>query len=100
MEEPTTISQIRFNTLDRQGSWIYPASSATIWVSDDNVNFKKVASAVSEDIEKNNGNLAISFPEIKTRYVKVKINNLGIIPKGKEGAGNKAWLFVDEISIY
>jgi hexosaminidase len=33
------------------------------------------------------------------RYVKVVVKNWGKIPDGNAGAGNKAWLFVDEIEI-
>ena len=29
----------------------------------------------------------------------LKIPNYGIIPEGKQGAGNKAWTFIDEIII-
>lgn len=35
----------------------------------------------------------------KTRYIKIKIPNHGIIPEGKQGAGNKAWTFIDEIVV-
>ncbi|NNL83844.1 MAG: family 20 glycosylhydrolase [Winogradskyella sp.] len=34
-----------------------------------------------------------------SRYVYLKIPNYGIIPKGKQGAGNAAWTFIDEIII-
>jgi hexosaminidase len=29
----------------------------------------------------------------------ITIPNYGIIPEGKQGAGHKAWLFIDEIII-
>ena len=35
----------------------------------------------------------------KTRYIKLRAFNYGIIPDGKQGAGNKAWLFIDEIIV-
>jgi hexosaminidase len=35
----------------------------------------------------------------KGRYVKVVLNNFGVIPSGMPGASHKAWLFVDEIEI-
>ena len=31
--------------------------------------------------------------------LKIKIPNYGVIPEGKQGAGNKAWTFIDEIII-
>ncbi len=34
-----------------------------------------------------------------TRYIYLRIPNSGLIPKGKQGAGNKPWTFIDEIII-
>lgn len=34
-----------------------------------------------------------------TNYLKVIIENAGIIPAGNPGADSKAWLFVDEIGV-
>lgn len=34
------------------------------------------------------------------RFVKVWIENAGLIPAGFPGAGSGAWLFVDEIGIW
>jgi hexosaminidase len=33
------------------------------------------------------------------RYVRVTATNAGVIPDGLPGAGNKAWLFVEEIVV-
>ncbi|SDS54396.1 hexosaminidase [Formosa sp. Hel1_31_208] len=35
----------------------------------------------------------------RSRYIKLRIPNFGTIPKGKQGAGQKAWTFIDEIII-
>jgi hypothetical protein len=35
----------------------------------------------------------------KTRFIKVVAKNYGLIPSGEPGAGNKAWLFADEIEV-
>ncbi|MGK0421917.1 MAG: hexosaminidase [Polaribacter sp.] len=31
--------------------------------------------------------------------LKITIPNYGIIPEGKQGAGHKAWTFIDEIIV-
>ncbi len=36
---------------------------------------------------------------LKSRYLKLYIKNHGTIAEGKQGAGHKAWLFIDEIII-
>ena len=33
------------------------------------------------------------------QYIKVIVKNYGIIPKGEQGEGNKAWLFLDEFEV-
>ncbi|MEI2739694.1 MAG: hypothetical protein V9F01_13045 [Chitinophagaceae bacterium] len=42
---------------------------------------------------------AAFYPAASARYIKVVVKNYGTIPDGKPGAGNKAWLFVDEIEV-
>jgi hexosaminidase len=44
----------------------------------------------------------INVPTLKqsSRFIKVVAKNYGLIPDGKPGAGNKAWLFADEIQVY
>ena len=49
--------------------------------------------------ETGNGVMEKSFDSATTRYVKVMIKNWGEIPEGSPGAGNKSWLFVDEIEV-
>ena len=41
----------------------------------------------------------MAFKQTYTRFVKVVVTNWGEIPAGNPGAGNKAWLFVDEIEV-
>ena len=51
-------------------------------------------------VKDENNKQSIQLPEPKTcRYVRVVAKNYGIIPSGKPGAGNPAWLFVDEIEV-
>ncbi|MBK6783698.1 MAG: hypothetical protein IPG79_07995 [Saprospiraceae bacterium] len=33
------------------------------------------------------------------RFIKIRVNNFGMIPSGAQGAGHKAWLFVDEVVV-
>jgi hexosaminidase len=99
LESISSVSTIQFNTLDRKGSWIYTPKAVKIFVSDNGKDFKEVKSISKAEIDKVNGLMKISIPATQTRYVKVLVQNYGIIPDGQEGAGNKAWLFIDEISV-
>jgi hexosaminidase len=42
----------------------------------------------------------VNFPKQHARYLKVVAKNYGLIPEGMPGAGNKAWVFADEIQVY
>jgi hexosaminidase len=35
----------------------------------------------------------------KVRYITIKAKNVGVCPPDHPGAGGKAWLFVDEITV-
>lgn len=95
----TEFSQLNFNAYDRQGSWIYLPKSAIISVSNDGINFNEITRISSEEITKSGGKISINFTKQNSKFIKIEIQNYGIIPDGKEGAGNSAWLFVDEISV-
>lgn len=45
-----------------------------------------------------NGTLAAKEPII-TKKIVLLIPNYGTIPEGQQGAGNKAWTFIDEIVV-
>jgi len=95
----TRFSNVSFANVDRNGSWIYLPKGAVISVSNDGKNFKEIKKIGSKEIEKSKGNVSINFATQEARYLKVVIENLGIIPDGFPGAGSPAWLFVDEISV-
>ncbi len=43
----------------------------------------------------------VSFPEgVTARYLTIKAKNIGTCPSWHEGAGEKSWLFIDEITVY
>ncbi|HEX7906305.1 MAG TPA: family 20 glycosylhydrolase [Chitinophagaceae bacterium] len=95
------ISVIRAYVFEQKASWIYPPSSVLYYTSDDGINFKQItdgnytAIVPNEPVRK----MDITFSKRKAKYVKVLIKNFGVIPDGMAGAGNKPWLFVDEIEV-
>ncbi|HAY3550258.1 family 20 glycosylhydrolase [Elizabethkingia meningoseptica] len=95
----TDFSTVQFSTLERPGSWIYWPSAAKVYVSDNGTDFKEVKSIDAAAIQQSNGVVSLSFPKQNARFIKVEIKNLGKIADGKSGAGNDAWLFVDEIAV-
>ncbi len=94
------ISSIVINVLTQEGSWIYPPKNVEALVSEDGKNFYP-GQQTNQFTEKENGKgtLTLSFKEMNKRFVKLIIKNYGTIPEGSPGAGNQAWLFLDEIEI-
>jgi hexosaminidase len=94
------ISNVVIHSLNSGGSWIYPPKYAEVFISPDGQTF--TSAGKSENFNKtvgSNGIIKVVFNPISTRYIKVLVKNLGSIPDGKPGAGNKPWLFIDEIEV-
>jgi hexosaminidase len=99
----TDIKEVRLHTFTQIGSWIYPpAQNVTVLISNDGINFTMPENEIGP-VEPVNGitkiNFSFSKDAVPARYVKVIAKNYGLIPAGNPGAGNPAWLFVDEIEI-
>ncbi|MCQ4139781.1 beta-N-acetylhexosaminidase [Chryseobacterium sp. EO14] len=97
--QKTQFSEVYFNTLDNKGSWIHFAKSAQIFVSDNGTDFKLIKEIGKEEILSAKGKINVNAGIQNSKYIKVKIENAGIIPTGNPGADSKAWLFVDEIGV-
>jgi hexosaminidase len=94
------INRITVHTLRQEASWIWPPRSVSMYVSDDGMNFTPVGSTGSFIPGSNGGGrMWVDITHLQARYVKVTISNWGEIPAGNPGAGNKAWLFTDEIEV-
>jgi hexosaminidase len=91
------ISEIVVHAFEQKGSWIYKPASLSFYKSDEGTNFSPIEIPVIMGGVKNllyKVNLQLS-----TRYIKVVAKNNGTIAAGEPGAGNNAWLFVDEIEV-
>ena len=67
-------------------------------VSADGKNFTTVAEKqVPVPASEGASPFTVSWPETEARYVRVIAEPLGIIPAGNTGAGDEAWLFIDEL---
>jgi hexosaminidase len=99
--KPEEINSVRLHVLEQRGSWIYPPSNFEVYTSDDGINFKMIGNADAPKVIPGEPIklLEAGFAPLRTRYVKVFAKNFGVIPSGNPGAGNPAWLFVDEIEV-
>lgn len=98
----TSFKKVSFQYVNGRNSWIYPPVSAQVLVSDDGKQFRQMAER-QIDTSKIDGSkveqCVLTFPETKARYLKLVVKTYGVIPEGAEGAGEGAWLFVDEVVV-
>ena len=104
-DKPTEINAITTRFYNGNGQWIYaPKKVYSYMTLSDGKTIASLNNLTSNDSLLVNYNLfskdVLSTQE-KTivKSIKLKIPNYGIIPEGKQGAGHKAWTFIDEIII-
>lgn len=99
------ISKVTVHVLEQNGSWIYlPSQIEVIFIP--NVDYteadlKKFPSTIRtiDPVADKGARIITVENNQKCRYIKVVVKNYGTIPTGNPGAGNPAWLFVDEIEV-
>ncbi len=98
------IYKINFHTLNQNGSWIYLPTAIEVsfipYADTTIITRNPPIETITQKITDENNLQQIKLAEPKTcRYIRLVAKNYGIIPSGKPGAGNPAWLFVDEIEV-
>ena len=92
--EEMEINSIETRFYNGNGQWIYAPQE--IEIAFDNGSFETYK---LNDSENNIIDFKLRLEGQKTKTIMLKIPNFGTIPEGKQGSGNKAWTFVDEIII-
>lgn len=97
------LKKISLGCLQDQNSWIFMPVEVTVYLSDDNQVFRHIATLSNPVEEKEPGSIihefSASFGPENARFIKVHARNRGICPEWHLGAGGKAWIFADEITI-
>ena len=97
------INELSAGFHQEQNSWIWMPAYVDFFISDDGHNFQKITRVENDIDEKINGGVVKEFGingiNKKARFIKVFGKNRGLCPEWHVGAGNKAWIFVDEITI-
>jgi len=103
LQSPTEISNVSTEALVDMASWIMGSTGLEVYVSDDNTNFRQVASKdypVDTDYGKKSiDTYEVTFEPVTARYVKVIVKRSLALPKGHGGEGRAPFLFIDELSI-
>lgn len=96
-----SFDSVRVHTVNQNGSWIYLPQYVEVLTSNDGNNFSSVGKSstfVSDTLTM--GWITVPTPKQSSKFIKVIAKNYGLINDGQAGAGNKAWLFADEIQVY
>ncbi|MBA2737408.1 MAG: glycoside hydrolase family 92 protein [Pyrinomonadaceae bacterium] len=103
LQKETEIKSVGGGFLQDARPWIWMPTRIEFEVSDDNVNFRKIAEiktdVAPEDMKPQIKDYLQNIAPTKARYVRVKAVNLGEIPAWHPGAGSDAFIFVDEIFV-
>jgi alpha-L-fucosidase len=101
--EVKTINDISINFLRDINSFIFLPESVEFSFSQDNIKFGSKHLLKNDVIQQNDNAIVKTFsyePEnISSRYIHINAKNIKTCPEWHKGAGEKAWLFCDEISI-
>jgi predicted alpha-1,2-mannosidase len=96
------INRLAGSFLQEVYSWIWMPREVEYFVSDDGRNFLSVGK-VMNDIPDDADGAYIQEMEVRprtdARYVKMVAKTIGTCPEGHVGAGQKAWIFCDELVI-
>lgn len=96
------VNSIQIGALQDTNAWIILPPITTVYLSDDNLNFREVA-VIKSPMDASDYAIAIHRLTARigasARYIKIKAKNFGTLPAWHEGAGGMAHLFFDEIEI-
>ena len=96
------INRLAGSFLQEQSSWIWMPREVEYFVSDDGKNFRSVGKVKNtiDDDEDDAVTMEMAVrPRTNARYVKMVAKSIGTCPDWHVGAGQKAWIFCDELVI-
>jgi hexosaminidase len=103
MGTPVSITSVSMDFLQNVNSWIFMPNDAQFSISSDGIQYKPYIA--QNDISEKPGKPIIkefkaSFNPTPVRFIHIKAHNIGVCPPWHQGAGDKAWIFCDEIVIH
>ena len=97
------IKEISVNFLQDSRSWILLPKKIEYYLSSDNKDFFLIATEEHQispqDEQVNVHRFKTEIVPTDARYLKIKATNFGKLPNWHQGAGNDAYIFVDEIEV-
>jgi hexosaminidase len=97
--ELVNINHINIGLLENKDDWIYLPVKVEIYTSKDQINFEKLDSNPTIAVSHGRNNYSFDLKNLKVQYLKIVANCAPKIENNLPGAGENAWLFVDEIEV-
>jgi len=101
-KQPTELKKLHLRFFHAPGQWIYAPRNISLRLKFSNGKSSVVVNDYRE-FERNIAHVTLEVPQYdEPVYVSectITIPNLGVIPEGAQGAGNKPWTFLDEIVV-
>lgn len=98
--ETQRVSNVIVHALQSGGTYLYPPKSIEVYGSSDGKTFESLGNAVP--VADNIGPKVatkVEFKPVTIRYIRLLLFNLPAVPAGERGAGEKTWMFLDEIQV-
>ena len=103
LEIPQDLTSITLGVLESQNFWIFLPQQIDFSLSMNGQEFSQLKTfkinAPKENTENSIQDFKVKNIQTKSRYIKIKVKNVGTCPKWHKGAGGKAWLFMDEVIV-
>ncbi|MEP2509367.1 MAG: chitobiase/beta-hexosaminidase C-terminal domain-containing protein [Reichenbachiella sp.] len=103
MGKTIDMKKVTLGCFEDISSYIFFSTSITISYSNDGTTYTKLVTKkitpARESRQASLKNYQLDFANTKVRYLKLEASNMGLCPSWHPGAGDKAWLFVDEIIV-
>lgn len=93
------VHSITVDVLSSPASWIYYPKQIAISYSENGIDYSADSIISVQEIESLKGVVKVEIPPTSIQYIKVNAYNQGKIAEGNPGAGESAWLFIDEIKV-
>lgn len=97
------IKRVASSYLENVGAWIFAPIGVTYSFAGADRVYATSAAVTDYSAVVSGGQRILTFSQdcsgLKARYIKVHAKNVGLCPPGHIGAGDKAWLFADEIIV-
>jgi hexosaminidase len=94
------IESVITHALSAGGSWVYPPQEMEVSLSNDGKTYKRMGTAREfNGITPQKGTLEVFAAAQQGRFIKIVLKPVEKIGSGLPGAGNAAWMFVDEIEV-